>query len=84
LHILSFFHSLILSFFSPLFISLIMWAAAKAGAEDEGLAFCGAAQAEAATNVFHMVAIYDFTQAEAWAVELEGGKLRCGKGWGWG
>jgi hypothetical protein len=53
-----------------LHFSLFMWAAAKAGAEDEGLAFCGAAQAEAATNIFHMVAIYDFTQAEAQAVEL--------------
>jgi hypothetical protein len=67
------FYSLIHSSFSPLFISLISLSLCRlqqAGAEDEGLASYGAAQAEAATNVFHMVAIYDFTQAEAWAVEL--------------
>jgi hypothetical protein len=75
---LSYFSLLFLSFishssFSPLFISLISLSLCRlqqAGAEDEGLASYGAAQAEAATNVFHMVAIYDFTQAEAWAVEL--------------
>jgi hypothetical protein len=77
---LSYFSLLFLSFishsFSPLFlsyfslISLLLCRLQQAGAKDEGLASYGAAQAEAATNVFHMVAIYDFTQAKTWAVEL--------------
>jgi hypothetical protein len=58
-----------LSYFSPLFLSHLC-RLQQAGAKDEGLVSYGAAQAEAATNVFHMVAIYDFTQAKTWAVEL--------------
>jgi hypothetical protein len=72
-HSLLYFSLLFLSLISLLYFSLISLSLCRlqqAGAKDEGLASYGAAQAEAATNVFHMVAIYDFTQAKTWAVEL--------------